>query len=86
MLEMLSSAAQQQSPDRITRSGSVAAFAVAGMIGAASLVWAYIAAQRGYIDDVIEPRETLPRLISALEACATKREGRPPKKHGNIPL
>jgi len=46
----------------------------------------YIAAQRGYIDDVIEPRETRPRLISALEACATKREGRPPKKHGNIPL
>jgi len=46
----------------------------------------YIAAQRGYIDDVIEPKETRPRLISALEACATKREGRPPKKHGNIPL
>jgi propionyl-CoA carboxylase beta chain len=46
----------------------------------------YIAAQRGYIDDVIEPKETRPRLINALEACATKREGRPPKKHGNIPL
>ena len=46
----------------------------------------YIAAQRGYIDDVIEPKETRPRLISALEACATKREGRPPKKLGNIPL
>ena len=46
----------------------------------------YIAAQRGYIDDVIEPKETRPRLISALEACAHKREGRPPKKHGNIPL
>ncbi len=46
----------------------------------------YIAAQRGYVDDVIEPKETRPRLISALEACATKREGRPPKKHGNIPL
>jgi propionyl-CoA carboxylase beta chain len=46
----------------------------------------YIAAQRGYIDDVIEPPETRPRLISALDACASKREGRPPKKHGNIPL
>ncbi|MCK4969003.1 MAG: methylmalonyl-CoA carboxyltransferase, partial [Thermoplasmata archaeon] len=46
----------------------------------------YIAAQRGYIDDVIEPKETRPRLINALEACAHKREGRPPKKHGNIPL
>jgi propionyl-CoA carboxylase beta chain len=46
----------------------------------------YIAAQRGYIDDVIEPKETRPRLISALDACASKREGRPPKKHGNIPL
>ncbi len=46
----------------------------------------YIAARRGYIDDVIEPMETRPRLIAALEACATKREGRPAKKHGNIPL
>jgi len=46
----------------------------------------YIAAQRGYVDDVIEPKETRSRLINALEACATKREGRPPKKHGNIPL
>ncbi len=46
----------------------------------------YAAAQRGYIDDIIEPRETRRRLISALEACASKREGRPPKKHGNIPL
>jgi propionyl-CoA carboxylase beta chain len=46
----------------------------------------YIAASRGYIDDVIEPKETRPRLINALEACADKREGRPPKKHGNIPL
>jgi acetyl-CoA carboxylase carboxyltransferase component len=46
----------------------------------------YIAASRGYIDDVIEPKETRPRLINALEACVDKREGRPPKKHGNIPL
>ena len=46
----------------------------------------YLAARRGYIDDVIEPMETRPRLISALEACANKREGRPAKKHGNVPL
>jgi acetyl-CoA carboxylase carboxyltransferase component len=46
----------------------------------------FIAARRGYIDDVIEPQETRPRLIAALEACASKREGRPAKKHGNIPL
>jgi acetyl-CoA carboxylase carboxyltransferase component len=46
----------------------------------------YIAAERGYIDDVIEPAETRPRLIEALEACANKRESRPAKKHGNIPL
>jgi propionyl-CoA carboxylase beta chain len=44
------------------------------------------AARRGYLDDVIEPRDTRPRLVAALEACASKREGRPPKKHGNIPL
>jgi propionyl-CoA carboxylase beta chain len=44
------------------------------------------AAKRGYLDDVIEPLDTRPRLIAALEACASKREGRPPKKHGNIPL
>lgn len=44
------------------------------------------AAADGYLDDVIEPMETRPRLIAALEACASKREGRPPKKHGNIPL
>jgi propionyl-CoA carboxylase beta chain len=44
------------------------------------------AAKRGYLDDVIEPRDTRPRLVAALEACASKREGRPPKKHGNIPL
>ncbi len=44
------------------------------------------AAAHGYIDDIIEPRETRARLISALELCSSKREGRPPKKHGNIPL
>jgi propionyl-CoA carboxylase beta chain len=46
----------------------------------------YIAAGRGYIDDVIEPRETRPRLISGLEMLRNKRDTNPPKKHGNIPL
>jgi acetyl-CoA carboxylase carboxyltransferase component len=46
----------------------------------------YAAAARGYIDDVIEPEATRPRLISALEMLQSKRETRPPKKHGNIPL
>jgi acetyl-CoA carboxylase carboxyltransferase component len=46
----------------------------------------YIAAQKAYIDDVIEPAHTRPRLISALEMLITKREQRPSKKHANIPL
>ncbi len=46
----------------------------------------YIAAERGYIDEVIEPKETRPRLIRALRALGTKRDTNPPKKHGNIPL
>jgi len=46
----------------------------------------YQAASRGYIDAVIEPRETRPRLIDALEIMCAKREIRPPKKHGNIPV
>ncbi len=46
----------------------------------------YIAASRGYIDAVILPSDTRPRLIDALEALCTKRETRPPKKHGNIPM
>jgi propionyl-CoA carboxylase beta chain len=46
----------------------------------------YFAAERGYIDDVIEPQETRPRLINALETLLGKREPRPRKKHGNIPL
>jgi propionyl-CoA carboxylase beta chain len=46
----------------------------------------YVAASRGYIDDVIEPRETRPRLINGLEMLANKRDSNPPKKHGNIPL
>ena len=46
----------------------------------------YVAASRGYIDDVIEPRETRPRLINSLEMLANKRDSNPPKKHGCIPL
>jgi len=46
----------------------------------------YIAAERGFIDDVIEPRETRPRLINALEMLQNKRDRNPSKKHGNIPL
>jgi propionyl-CoA carboxylase beta chain len=46
----------------------------------------YIAASRGYVDDVIMPSETRPRLIAALDLLADKRDTNPPKKHGNIPL
>jgi propionyl-CoA carboxylase beta chain len=46
----------------------------------------YIAAGRGYLDDIIDPRETRPRLIDALDTLRNKRDRNPPKKHGNIPL
>lgn len=46
----------------------------------------YVAAARGFIDDIIEPRDTRPRLINALEALQNKRDTNPAKKHGNIPL
>jgi propionyl-CoA carboxylase beta chain len=46
----------------------------------------YISASRGYIDDVIEPRETRPRLINAMEMLGNKRDANPAKKHGCIPL
>jgi len=46
----------------------------------------YIASELGFLDDVIEPRETRPRLISALEMLQNKHQTVPPKKHGNIPL
>jgi acetyl-CoA carboxylase carboxyltransferase component len=46
----------------------------------------YVAAGRGYIDAVIQPSKSRPRLIEALEMMCTKRELRPPKKHGNIPM
>jgi propionyl-CoA carboxylase beta chain len=46
----------------------------------------YVAAERGYLDDIIEPRLTRPRLINALEMLSNKRDANPAKKHGNIPL
>ena len=46
----------------------------------------YVAASRGYLDDVIEPSETRPQLIRALESVRNKRDSNPPRKHGNIPL
>jgi propionyl-CoA carboxylase beta chain len=46
----------------------------------------FIAAARGFVDEIIQPRATRRKLIAALETLATKREKNPPKKHGNIPL
>src|SRR2546425_795523 len=46
----------------------------------------YLAAARGYLDDIIDPRDTRPRLIDALATLETKRDKNPPKKHGNLPL
>jgi acetyl-CoA carboxylase carboxyltransferase component len=46
----------------------------------------FVAAERGYVDDVIEPRDTRARLINALEMLQNKRDANPAKKHGNIPL
>jgi acetyl-CoA carboxylase carboxyltransferase component len=46
----------------------------------------YVAAERGYIDQVIEPKETRPALIKALRLSRSKRQSLPPRKHGNIPL
>jgi propionyl-CoA carboxylase beta chain len=45
-----------------------------------------VAAARGYIDDVIDPRETRSKIVRALEMLKNKRDTLPPKKHGNIPL
>ena len=45
-----------------------------------------VAAELGYIDEVILPEETRPKIINALEMLATKRDTNPPKKHGNVPL
>jgi len=46
----------------------------------------FVAARLGYIDDVIQPSETRPRIIDALRMLENKRDRNPPKKHGNIPL
>jgi propionyl-CoA carboxylase beta chain len=46
----------------------------------------FVAAARGYVDDVIDPRDTRPRLINALDMLSEKRDSNPPRKHGNIPL
>ncbi|MGH7719783.1 MAG: acyl-CoA carboxylase subunit beta, partial [Gemmatimonadaceae bacterium] len=46
----------------------------------------YVASGRGYVDDIIDPRDTRPRLIDALETMRGKRAQNPPKKHGNLPL
>ena len=46
----------------------------------------YVASSHGFLDDVIDPAETRPRLIKALEMLQNKRDSLPPKKHGNIPL
>jgi propionyl-CoA carboxylase beta chain len=46
----------------------------------------YIACEKGYLDEIIEPKFTRPKLIAALEVLENKRDTNPPKKHGNIPL
>jgi propionyl-CoA carboxylase beta chain len=46
----------------------------------------YVAASRGFVDEVIRPRQTRAKLIAALARLETKRDKNPPKKHGNIPL
>jgi propionyl-CoA carboxylase beta chain len=46
----------------------------------------FVAAQRGFLDQIIRPRETRAKLINGLATLETKRDRNPPKKHGNIPL
>ena len=46
----------------------------------------YRAAERGYIDEIIMPRDTRWKLIQALNMCSNKNQSNPPKKHGNMPL
>jgi len=46
----------------------------------------YVAADRGFVDAIIQPRETRKKLIQALSMLENKRDKNPPKKHGNIPL
>jgi propionyl-CoA carboxylase beta chain len=67
-------------------SAEIAAVGPNGALDRQDFASPFDAALSGHLDDIIEPVETRPRLIAALEACASKREGRPPKKHGNIPL
>lgn len=52
----------------------------------AKLANPYVAAERGYLDEVILPRKTRPKLVTALRSLGNKRDRNPPKKHGNIPL
>jgi propionyl-CoA carboxylase beta chain len=52
----------------------------------AKLANPFVAASQGFIDEIIQPRETRTKLIAALASCDNKREPRPPRKHGNIPL
>jgi acetyl-CoA carboxylase carboxyltransferase component len=67
-------------------SAEIASKAPGGALDRQDSVSPYEAALKGHLDDVIEPVATRSRLVDALEACASKRESRPPKKHGNIPL
>jgi propionyl-CoA carboxylase beta chain len=46
----------------------------------------YIACEKGYLDEIIEPKFTRPKLVAALQMLENKRDKNPPKKHGNIPL
>ncbi|MET1040775.1 MAG: carboxyl transferase domain-containing protein, partial [Acidimicrobiales bacterium] len=46
----------------------------------------YVAAERGYVDDVIDPSETRIKLVAGLEMLRSKREELPKRKHGNVPL
>jgi propionyl-CoA carboxylase beta chain len=46
----------------------------------------YVAADRGFVDEVIEPRQTRRRIVAGLDMIRSKRDSNPPKKHGNIPL
>jgi acetyl-CoA carboxylase carboxyltransferase component len=73
--------------DRIARAADPAAER-ARLVGEYETQFAnpYAAAARGYVDAVILPSETRPRLVAALEMLAAKRDVNPPKKHGNIPL
>ena len=54
--------------------------------GNTGIALAFVAAERGYVDAVIQPKDTRRRLIQALGILETKRDKNPPKKHGNIPL